>query len=234
MKNIKIGIVTLLVVLMFSFVGEKSYATEGMSFPSEPIYGINNYEKVYINERGILPLSKGDLVRIDGEYNGYYYTITGTENYFFIPRDRLTVGVEVDKKLTSEYIKKNLDRQSKIAQVVGFAYLQLGKPYIWGGNGDVGFDCSGITSSAYGSIGIKIPRTSIAQSMHGTKVESSNLSVGDLIFFKGSEGYVNHVGMYVGEGKFLHASTSGDVVKMGSLINSYYTNKLVMARRIIN
>jgi cell wall-associated NlpC family hydrolase len=94
---------------------------------------------------------------------------------------------------------------------VNTALAQLGKPYVWGGTGPGGYDCSGLTWSAYRAAGVMLPRTSIAQSTAGVYVDRAHLLPGDLIFFYNP---VGHVGMYIGNGQMVHSSTFGQPVKV--------------------
>ena len=101
---------------------------------------------------------------------------------------------------------------NQAAQIaVDTALAQQGKPYVWGGTGPGGYDCSGLTSSAYKAAGVSIPRTSKAQSTAGVAVDRANLQPGDLIFFYKP---VGHVGMYIGNGQMVHSSTYGQPVKV--------------------
>lgn len=97
------------------------------------------------------------------------------------------------------------------AQALAEAKSQLGKPYKWGATGPSAFDCSGLMVWAFDQLGVDLPRTSQAQSqMDGEKVSKSDLQPGDIVFFYSP---VSHVGLYAGNGKILHASTSGEPVK---------------------
>ncbi|WP_337831926.1 C40 family peptidase [Pseudonocardia sp. TMWB2A] len=101
------------------------------------------------------------------------------------------------------------------AQALAQAKQQLGKPYKWGATGPSAFDCSGLMVWAFEQIGVDLPRTSSAQSqMDGTPVSKSQLKPGDLVFFYSP---VSHVGIYAGNGKVLHASTSGEPVKYSDI-----------------
>jgi cell wall-associated NlpC family hydrolase len=109
---------------------------------------------------------------------------------------------------------------------VNTALAQQGKPYVWGGTGPGGYDCSGLTSSAYKAAGVSIPRTSKAQSTAGVFVPRANLRPGDLIFFYNP---VGHVGMYIGNGQMVHSSTYGQPVKVVPVDSMYGYNT---ARRV--
>jgi cell wall-associated NlpC family hydrolase len=100
------------------------------------------------------------------------------------------------------------------ASAVQKALGKVGAPYRWGASGPSAFDCSGLTSWAFKQAGVSLPRTSRAQSAVGTPVSKANLQPGDLVFFYKP---VSHVAIYIGNGKVVHASTSGQPVKIGNL-----------------
>ena len=105
----------------------------------------------------------------------------------------------------------------------------LGVPYVWGGTTPNGFDCSGLVQYVYAQFGITVSRTSKEQSTNGWAVSRGELKEGDLVFFANNQG-IHHVGVYVGDGQFIHAPETGDVVKITALSerNDYYC-----ARRIV-
>jgi cell wall-associated NlpC family hydrolase len=116
---------------------------------------------------------------------------------------------------------------SSAAQVaVDTALAQVGDPYVYGATGPNSFDCSGLTSFSYKAAGISIPRTSSAQSTFGTPVAKANLQPGDLVFFYSP---VSHVGMYIGNGQMVHASTAGKPV---AVVNLDSMPSYVGARRV--
>ncbi|MDX6475419.1 MAG: peptidoglycan DL-endopeptidase CwlO [Gaiellaceae bacterium] len=111
----------------------------------------------------------------------------------------------------------------------GAAMSQLGTPYVWGGGAPGGFDCSGLVSWAYAQVGVSLPHSSYAQYGYGVPVSRDQLQPGDLVFFDG----LGHVGIYVGGDQFVHAPHTGDVVKISSLSEGWYTSTYVGARRIL-
>lgn len=125
---------------------------------------------------------------------------------------------------------------SKAKNIISLAKQKLGRKYVWGAVGQRGtFDCSGFTSYVYKKNGINIPRTSINQSKFGKFISRRNLKKGDLIFFdtsKHRKGYVNHVGIYLGNGKFIHASSAKKKVTISNL-SKFYAQRYVGARRPI-
>ena len=116
-------------------------------------------------------------------------------------------------------------------KLVELAKSKLGCKYVWGATGPNTFDCSGLTSWCHKQIGISIPRTSLEQSRSGKSVSKSDLQPGDLVFFKTTSAPVGHVGMYVGNGQFIHAPNKSKPVKYDSLSSSYYSSRYVCARR---
>ncbi|MES6021458.1 NlpC/P60 family protein [Cutibacterium acnes] len=103
---------------------------------------------------------------------------------------------------------------SRAQSALNFALAQLGKPYIWGGTGPTGYDCSGLMMASWGKAGVSLPRTAAAQYAAGTPVSTSDLQPGDLVFFYPG---ITHVGMYIGDGKFIHASSPRTGIKVSVL-----------------
>ena len=126
---------------------------------------------------------------------------------------------------------------SSASSVIAYAKTLLGKPYVWGAQGPNSFDCSGFTYYVFkNKAGIVLPRTSSAQSKYGTSVSWSNLKAGDLMFFDtngANNGQVSHVGLYIGNGQMIHASSSQRKIVITSVNSSYYKNAFVNARRVL-
>jgi len=118
------------------------------------------------------------------------------------------------------------------SDVVRTAYAYRGVRYRYGGSSRGGFDCSGFTSHIYRARGIKLPHSSSEQFKAGRKVSSSELKPGDLVFFSTTRRGISHVGIYAGEGKFIHASSAGGSVRVDTLRSGYYRNRFRGARRI--
>ncbi|PYG88210.1 cell wall-associated NlpC family hydrolase [Ruminiclostridium sufflavum DSM 19573] len=122
---------------------------------------------------------------------------------------------------------------SKASAVISTAKSLLGVPYVWGGASPSGFDCSGFTQYVLGKNGITVPRTAAEQYKSGTSVSKSNLRVGDLVFFTTYKEGPSHLGFYLGNGNFIHASSSKGVT-ISSLSSDYYSSRYIGARRVIN
>ncbi|QGV78988.1 C40 family peptidase [Streptomyces ficellus] len=103
---------------------------------------------------------------------------------------------------------------TRAAQAVAYAYGALGKPYVWGATGPGSYDCSGLTQAAWRSAGVALPRTTYSQIDAGRRVPRSALAPGDLVFFYSG---VSHVGLYVGDGRMIHAPRPGAPVRIAPI-----------------
>lgn len=120
-----------------------------------------------------------------------------------------SVSFQLPKRLT-----KN------VRSAVSLAQQYLGTPYVWGGESPKGFDCSGLLQYVWARQGVNIPRTTYDQFQSGTQIPRSRLRPGDAVFFTGSDpknGLPGHVGMYIGNGRFIEAPGSGKVVRISRL-----------------
>lgn len=118
------------------------------------------------------------------------------------------------------------------AQVVNTAVKMLGRPYRYGGSAPNGFDCSGLVRFSYQQAGLDIPRTAIEQYERSTPVPDNRLQPGDLVFFTLNSSRVSHVGIYVGDGKFIHAPALGKQVMESRLDEPFWHWHLVRAGRL--
>jgi len=162
-------------------------------------------------------LSSGAQVEILETLDGWYRIESG-----YVSADYIQI---VDGSMTSLQ-----------AQIVAYARSFLGCAYVYGGNGPKSFDCSGLTKYIYNHFGYSINRTATQQLKNGVPVSKENLQPGDLVFFN-SEGTganrATHVGIYIGDGNFLHASNKRVGVTITSLSDAYRVRTYTTARRII-
>lgn len=141
----------------------------------------------------------------------------------------------IDQASRSEF--RNVETDSAVAsgeQIVEFALNYIGVPYVYGGSTPQGFDCSGFTQFVMKNFDIYLPRSSHDQYSIGTRISKAQLIPGDLVFFKYSSGYrINHVGIYIGEGNFIHSPIPGQSVKIDSLTHGYFNTYYYGATRVI-
>lgn len=134
-----------------------------------------------------------------------------------------------------EFRKRN---EAKIIKVVNNALELLNKPYIFGEKtGIAGFDCSGFVKRVFENVGVNLPESSLAQSLSGREIPVKLLSRGDLVYFKDHDFYnnpVSHIGIYLGNGDFIHSEMSSGKVEIDNLMeNSYYRKIFTGVRRVI-
>lgn len=117
------------------------------------------------------------------------------------------------------------------SQVVFTAMQMVGVPYQWGGSTPQGFDCSGLVQYAYSNAGLRLPRTAAAQMNAVTPVTLENAQAGDLLFFRDG-GRTSHVAIYLGQGRFVHAPSTGNSVSLDSFGNTYWRMRFARAGRV--
>jgi cell wall-associated NlpC family hydrolase len=108
----------------------------------------------------------------------------------------------------------------------------IGVPYAWGGTSFAGVDCSGFVQTVFHRNGINLPRTADAQYASGQRVAASGMQPGDLVFFQTYSAGASHVGIYLGGGRFIHASSSNGV-RVDSMSENYYASRFIGARRTL-
>lgn len=118
-------------------------------------------------------------------------------------------------------------------KLLPLAKKYIGVPYEFGGTSEKGFDCSGFTRHVMSGLGVSLPRTTADQYKEGTAVSKSDLRPGDLVFFETYKSGASHAGVYIGDGKFIHASSSNGIT-INRLSDSYYAERYIGARRVLS
>lgn len=171
-------------------------------------------------------LAYGTIVTIDGFDEGWFHIVYGGVQGYMHPDYIQVIGTNQD----------GATDQTVGQQVADYALQFVGYPYVYGGASPGGFDCSGLTSYVYKQFGYFLNRTAAGQGYNGIWVPRNALQPGDVLLFTapGCGGYVNHAGLYVGNGQMIHASTNTGGVIVSDINTGYYIQNYVAARRIVN
>ncbi len=178
----------------------------------------------------VLPANMRVLIK---DYkDGWYEVVDSEDRTGWVFKEYVMLNVTNNEYIVSRSASRAAFRLIDVAKSL------LDKPYVYGASGPSRFDCSGFTSYVFKQIGIEIPRTSKSQATIGTSIKKSELQVGDLVFFDTSgvnNGNISHVGIYIGNGNFIHASSgkSAKRVVISSLTEGYYNEKYVKGRRVL-
>lgn len=198
------------------------------------------------NYAAIAKLSKGTVLVSLGQQGDWQKVSLSNGKVGWIRRDML--GLSLAKKSTTSIARrpKRSSNESVVAysasegnehigsnNVVSTAMRYRGTRYSYGGLSSRGFDCSGFVKYVYQKHGLNLPHNAAAQYKYGKPVSKSELQPGDLVFFRtgGSKG-INHVGIYIGNGQFIHASSAKGRVRIDNLNSGYYSQRFVGARRL--
>ncbi len=160
----------------------------------------------------------------------FYYNSTG---YFGSLTYQSVTNYQRAKNLSVDgIVGANTSRQIKADMIIKAAKSYQGVPYVWGGTSPSGFDCSGFTHYVMLKNDIIIPRTASTQYTKGYWVSKSQLKHGDLVFFSTYKPGPSHVGIYIGNNQFIHASSGAGKITISSLSNTYYTPRYLGAKRV--
>lgn len=149
----------------------------------------------------------------------------------------LETNLNTDIKLINNQKNKKTLLNNLLNKIVKESNTYLGTPYLWGGTTRNGIDCSAFVKNVYLSIGIKLPRVSQNQAKVGKTITLDKIRKGDLIFFetdKNRPNTVSHVGIYLGSGNLIHASSKNKKVVIVPLNQGYFLSKIVIIKRIVD
>lgn len=171
-------------------------------------------------------LSRGATVKIIGINSGWFKVETAGYKGYVHPDYVEVVANTISSTSTSSV---NAGGVSVRSQITDYAATLLGCRYVYGGASPKGFDCSGFTQYVFKQFGISLPHSSASQYTKVTKISKSQLQPGDLVFFSNTAGSssIGHVGIYVGNGNFIHAPRPGKTVCYDSMNSSYYSSHYV-------
>jgi len=148
-------------------------------------------------------------------------------------RDRIIPPPAQDRP-TSRIQWQDIDRTQPPSDLVcDMALSFLGVPYVYGGTTPQGFDCSGLVQYVYREVGVNLPRTARNQSRSGRTTTLRTMLRGDLIFFRIDRDVISHVGIYVGKGQFVHAPGTGKHIRIDSIDNGWWRQRVKAVRRVI-
>jgi len=184
-----------------------------------------------------------DVVQLQTELNYLGYNVGAIDGYFGVKTQLEVVAFQTAKclsvdgkvgSITANTLNSSYSAKlhtDKANAIIATAEKYIGVPYKWGGESSTGFDCSGFVQYVFTQNGITLPRVSLDQSTVGTSVNFTNLQAGDLIFFSmENNGTVDHVGIYIGNGQFINASSSLGVTIYP--IGPYWESVEFSARRV--
>jgi len=193
-------------------------------------------------------LQDGTIVKLTGMDGGWYkIEYEGSQGYVSSDYIVICPKEEAAKPKTKNAVTKDAQTLNPTGEwgsgvsteaglnLVAYAKEFLGVPYVYGGNGPDKFDCSGFTKYVYTHFGYKIGRTASSQLGYGTAVSAGQLQAGDLVFFNEGNSSVaaTHVGIYIADGQFIHATTNHNMVEIDTLYGSYNSKHYIGARRIL-
>lgn len=175
-----------------------------------------------------------EVTNLQNDLKNLGYFNFGTTGYFGSLTKQSVVGFQQANGLTADgIVGHGTAREIKVEKILKLGKSLQGVPYVWGGVSPSGFDCSGFVHYTFLKNGITLPRMSEDQYKVGTWVSKSQLRQGDLVFFTTYKPGPSHVGIYLGGGKFVHASSGAEKVTISELSNPYYTSHYIGAKRVI-
>jgi len=234
LKNLLVSFLLIELLVLLLVISSKSYDVfDDMNSNLKMITAKSQYNKKDSTLVSILRHDDAIKGLLDMQFGNQMYQPHSTSSSKKIAfRDRIYLTSRYSTALVEDkvkvMVKKDIESRAK---------KELGKRYVWGATGPKTFDCSGFTMRVYRTAGINLPRVSRNQSKVGAKVAFDELQRGDMVFFdteKRRTGKVNHVGIYLEDGKFIHASSGNKKVVITSFEKKkFYKKRFLWGRRVI-
>lgn len=196
-----------------------------------------------IGRVGVITVPKANITSSPSSKSRVYYTcpkdtylaiVTENKDWYGVLMSDGSTGW-IPRKMVSlldyQVVGKQTPASAAGNQIVNTAIKYLGIPYVWGGYSFSGLDCSGFVKAVFASHGISLPRVARDQANVGAVVPFNQLQAGDRLYFACKGSAIDHTGIYIGNGMFIHASSSRGGVGVDDLISSRYAKWLVIARR---
>lgn len=174
--------------------------------------------------RTLYTCPKNTCLAVLGENGGWYGVLMIDSSTGWIEKSKVTL-------LNYQAVARPAQGSGTGSRIVNTALKYLGIPYKWGGYSAGGVDCSGFVKAVFGSCGIALPRVSREQALVGIPVGWSQLQPGDRLYFACKGSQIDHAGIYIGNGLFIHSSASRGGVAVDNVLKGFYLNSLVAARR---
>ncbi|MBE7038486.1 MAG: NlpC/P60 family protein [Ruminococcaceae bacterium] len=226
MKKLIISVMTFL--LLATIFTVNAFALESQGIVKADVLNVRSQPQIADNIVGTL--YNGQTVDILG-LEGEWYKI----NFNSIPSYVHGDYIVLKSVLASRDGNDAVNRSRAGDEVVEFAKKFIGTPYVYGGSSPSGFDCSGFVYYVYKNFGVTLNRVANDQRLNGYVVEKADLRPGDIVLFSRTlDGYITHVGIYVGDNQFIHSPQTGETVEIVSMSSGYYGYGYVGARRIFN
>lgn len=230
-KKFLISFITVLLIVFASF--QTAFAYSGAKLESGMSGDTVSKLQKDLKKLGFMSISptgyygditKAAVIECQEKYNLQADGVAGAETLTRI--DRLLGRASTASRGNSKSISEN---------IINYAKRFLGVDYVWGGTTPEGFDCSGFVKYVFSKFGITLNRVAAAQAKQGTTVSKENLQPGDLLFFdtNGGHDYINHVGLYIGGGRFIQASSGQSGVVISDMTEGFYAETFMKAKRVL-
>ncbi len=220
----KFWAVTVALIIALSAVSFTASANGGTSYGIVTASLLNLRQSATTNSSILAQIPNGQYVNIYSLESGWAkVSFNGITGY---------VSLDYIKVMQGEMPSRNTAVSTRGQAIVELAKQYLGTPYVYGGSSPSGFDCSGFVYFLYKSMGVTLNRVAADQMTNGTWVPKNALQPGDIVGFTNRSGYINHVGIYAGNGMMIHSPQTGDVVKYESIVTGNYAGRLTCGRRI--